>query len=629
MKQDDTNTQYDKTINRLKNTHWIVILLIFSIFVAGLTTFLTNFSTIRDFFTPTENPAPKIRVQYYTVGGHAISLLLVGALDPSLQKHLEGKPIIWQNTVFQELRTLHNTYAQQIMEYSDFSGLDFTKEELEAFKKSTKLIPFSTYGAQQIIDLGKAFSSPEIGDPLKSPDWKISFKKEVPTTEITNDFKNGKIRLTSLIFTKRLSCKNAIIAFDNFNYPVINFLKRNGINNCVDLDFNVTAQYFDDVCDDSHHWIMSLDLPGLSMAIAVVQNISNDAIKIDSITFGKNIVDGIGPLSISKKLPDLKGTVGDGTLLPSDRLIIPLSLRFSDEFTDANHYYYDKTYKTSEIGEKEIDYLIKKYPTVDLMSFTPPPGYINTFSLSTASPTSAAHVIKPTKNKHNAGKDVQPIVLASIPSEWLRSKYGYTPTERILEAGLPYIGTILSPKNAVVNGLSQEIHGIETGGMYVSDFTSGASCPYLFAETTDGTTLPLGKILVGHDTFEKDAVDFRHIPTWPTKIIIKELDPETTYLSSVALICETENGEIFTQQSINNQLQGKVLAAPIKQGEKSTIHFSSLPAGITCKNIFAKVGGYYIPDASSITTRTFSLKWYTLPTTNVNNSPPSKTPFKN
>lgn len=604
MNQPSEKNLYDKTIDRLKNSHWVVTLLILAAILAGISASTTHIKGLIEIFIPNEDPSPKFSVKYYTIGGHAISLLLTGTLEPSLQKQLGGRPIVWKNSVFDELRILHNKYALQSEDYIEFSGAGLTAEQLESLNKTTKLIPFSTHHSFIAPNPETVFDLEQIGDPLKASGWKIAFIKERPVSEITAEINNGEIFLTRLLFSKRIPCRDAAIVFEKLNTPIASLLKENNGSACQDLDFQITAQYYDDECAGEQHWLVSVDMPGLEMSTAIIENISDKPITVKNLLLDVKKTNGIGLLSHSKIAPQVKGTIGDGTLQTKDRLIIPLSLRFSTEFHDTNYNPPLETYQYSEIGADKIDVLIAKHPTVNLMVMTSPP------ETDDAKPeTSDEENIEPNESVTDTPPSLQPITFASMPSELLRTRYGFTPDEN-KNPELPYIGTILTPKTVEINGIKQEIHEIQLGGMYVSDSISGASCPYLFTKNADGGVVPLGKILVGHNQMAKDGVDARHLKSWPSTLLLKEIDPEVTHLRSAALICETTQGEIITRHSINDLQHNNQTATILKQGEEISLNFPPLPEKVVCKSVFARIGGYYIPETQSKSIRQLSLHFY-------------------
>ncbi len=68
----------------------------------------------------------------------------------------------------------------------------------------------------------------------------------------------------------------------------------------------------------------------------------------------------------------------------------------------------------------------------------------------------------------------------------------------------------------------------------VADFAGGyGSCPFAYFETAEGQTLYHGRILVGANSLERGMTDTVAIPPGATKLVIKEIEPEITYLQKI------------------------------------------------------------------------------------------------
>jgi hypothetical protein len=608
MANKDEPTLYDRETKRFKNKPWVVKLIASSILVAGLATLITNIQTIRDAFAPTASSAPKVRVQYYTVGGHAISFLLLGLLDPALQKHLGGKPTVWQNKVYDEARNLHNSFATTVTNDNSLQSADFEPAQLAALSRSAKVMQFTTQRSIEIEE-DTLLNDPKLGNPLTEPAWRVAWIKNRPRSEIIDDLHDGSISIDSLVFSKRLTCKDAIESFERIGVSGSSFLKYVGSQGCAGLTFDVVAHYHGEGCV-SEGWDARIYVPGLSLQLAVVQNISDKAVRIERLEFKATTIKGIGLADGTSPVVVSKGTLGDGTLLPNDRLIIPLSLRFSTEFKNSDFIEPDETYEEADLGSDSVRALATGHSNIELVvsrtGASEPTE--ETESVNVPAPDQFPIDLQPSSSAATAASSASVAsvaVIGSLPGGQLLRRYGFTPNDT--KGEMPFIGTILSPTKMIVDGLAEEVHKIELGGMYISDTLEGGSCPYLFAKSKEGPLLEPRKILVHRDSTAKRGMDSRYVSDWPTTVVVEERDPETTYLHSVSLLCETPSGTVISREPALTTSPFRRGPAVLKRGQSQAIEFEALNPAVQCESVFINVEGYYIPDSGLQPTKNLSL----------------------
>jgi len=96
--QQQKPTLFDRLVGKIKD-HPVGAAVLVGVAIVG---FLGGPQKVAELVAEKEDTPPPVRVQYYSVSGHAISLLLVGKLDSQLSKVLGGKPIVWQNAVYDQ-----------------------------------------------------------------------------------------------------------------------------------------------------------------------------------------------------------------------------------------------------------------------------------------------------------------------------------------------------------------------------------------------------------------------------------------------------------------------------------------------------------------------------------------------
>ena len=511
-----------------------------TLLIAGIAEFLNHIDDIKKFFTHDPDVPPKVRIQYFDVKGYAISYLLQGFLDENLQKSLGGKPVVSKNMVFKQIEKLQSEYGEPPSEPLLSNELD--ESGLSKLPRSTYIMPFSIGRSYDITD-DEFISNVFLGNPLRGADWSVAFNRGLTKNEISSSIKSKKIPVDYITFTKKLSCKE-------LDYPATELLKRIDSENCLGMKFEVTAQY-DQSCSDG--WNGIVNIPGLSLELLILSNISDKPIKIDKIKYSSVNANGSNVFKDSQAAPQ-SDIVGDGTLLPSERLVIPIGLRFSQDSTQEG---ITEVFSQEEIRLNDIQ--INKGQDVNLEVYS---------------------------SNENVRQTVGRIGLGDL-------KERYTKQEHTKNDGLPYIGTKLAIQSIDVDGVSQEVHPIRLGSMYISESVPGASCPYVTLVDKDGSKTSIGKTLVSRDNKSKQGWDVISLKEWPDSIIIEERDAETTYLKDIYLVCEHHNGIVETRKPVNPIKSDSDLK--IDQGKDHAFQFDPLGIDMPCDSISMRINGYYVP----------------------------------
>lgn len=114
-------------------------------------------------------------------------------------------------------------------------------------------------------------------------------------------------------------------------------------------------------------------------------------------------------------------------------------------------------------------------------------------------------------------------------------------------------------------------------------------CPFLYYFNPDGKGEGAWEyqttFLYNLDSPEKKTVQRRKLKKLSNKFVIRELEPETSYIQKLALIAVTNKGEVRLRQ---------VNAKPLitKQGDVIPIEFESLPKNT--KELYIEAEGYYV-----------------------------------
>jgi hypothetical protein len=118
-------------------------------------------------------------------------------------------------------------------------------------------------------------------------------------------------------------------------------------------------------------------------------------------------------------------------------------------------------------------------------------------------------------------------------------------------------------------------------------------CPFLYFYNPEGkgeyaweyqTTF-----LYNIDSKEKETVQRRKLKKLSNQFVIRELEPETSYIKSMALIAKTKKGEVRLKWTNRPHAKEYVVT---NQGDVLSVQFEKLPKGTISLEIEAE--GYYV-----------------------------------
>ncbi|MFC5512059.1 hypothetical protein ACFPOU_13110 [Massilia jejuensis] len=585
--------------------------------IGAVLAFVANFWEDIHKLRPIEDPPPLVRVQRFQVSGDAVSLMLIGKIDGRLKELLGGRPIVWQNGVYRAAKELHSRFAKPLG--SNTFDESFSGEEHKATSPETPLIS-GAVGGLVALDAESTFSL--LGIPSEDKRWKISFIEEMTPNEISAAMAKGTMPAGSVAFSQLLNCGQAAKLLADSDMNEADLYAELAQHKCERIRFPVVATYLDAACGGTG-WSVALFLPKLTMNVLVIQNISGKPAKINRI---------IG-------LDGSTNRVGDGTLLPEDRLIIPTGLHL--EMTNESRELSTPTIPLNKLP-KTIAELSK--PIVFMASEEPQlvPENVE-LSLSTdsenASANSAPPELVPHKNAHESDIAEADDAAQAMPSEsetttsvtkdgpvnenesisqeevteaapsssaspvpGQKAVFSLTPQQITGSYELPSAPSSESEKLTAeyvvsrleVNGITIPVDPISAGGMYISNSFPGGSCPHLYMVADDKLPVYLGKILVGRSSKAHLGSDRRHLRTWPDKITVSEKDPEITYLYGIKVSCELGDGRVVDSPGIPT---AGVLRYPLimHRGEEREFRFDKQIVEEQCSAMYVEVKGYYVP----------------------------------
>ncbi|MGO8092259.1 hypothetical protein [Rhizobium leguminosarum] len=139
-----------------------------------------------------------------------------------------------------------------------------------------------------------------------------------------------------------------------------------------------------------------------------------------------------------------------------------------------------------------------------------------------------------------------------------------------------FFGPAFQLKTLEIDGKIVEVRDPPEFGLVADHMGEYGSCPFAYFETADGKSLYHGRILVGANSVTRSATDTIAIPPGATKLVIKEVEPEITFLHDIT----------FT--SDKNVLRDVSFSRPAKVSPRDQLSIN-IPSG----SISVAITGYY------------------------------------
>lgn len=557
------NSTTSGIIEKIKNHPIIAVLAALGLAIAFLANLMKN---LKD-FEPTADAAPVVRIQRFQVSGDAVSLMLLGKIDDRLKETLGGRPVVWQNDVYRATLDLHRRFARPLGANQISETL--SDPERQSISADTPLIKGAIDQSIR-IDPERAFAL--AGQPVEQQSWQIAFVEEMTAAELPPAILTGALPAPAVQFSKTISCKEAGDLLRAEKAPESRLYAELAKDSCTDMKIPIIARFLDDSCG-GEGWNVELILPRMSMSVLVIQNISGKPIKINKIVGG----DG------SEK------RVGDGSLLPEDRLIIPTSLSL-----DIHQPEPDETLPTIALAklslpDENVEQRIKFNSRAGVEEEAPASDE------NAENQTAEAAQVDSTSEDEGEQSEaavVTPVTEKLTPQfelsvQQIRERYGDARSAATNRTNIvpEYVVAKLE-----VDGMDVSVDPASAGGTYISNSYPGASCPHLYMAVEGKANVSLGKILVGRDSPARMGSNRRHLPSWPDKIIVAEHDPEITYLNGISLTCERADGTVHREAASMAQFP-----VTLNRGEQIPFSFDKPAPVHNCQTIYVEVSGYYIP----------------------------------
>ena len=125
----------------------------------------------------------------------------------------------------------------------------------------------------------------------------------------------------------------------------------------------------------------------------------------------------------------------------------------------------------------------------------------------------------------------------------------------------------------------------------------GASCPYVYTYNRKTMSwINEGVIIYGHSSKDKEAFNYKSLSKFHGQILIKEVDPETSYLNEFRIELYGKDGEKEYLSAIDAKLAlDDDQYIILEEGEEYIVNFEERKYEFEISNVILVSKGYYIP----------------------------------
>ncbi|MEK6334028.1 MAG: hypothetical protein AABM67_03705 [Acidobacteriota bacterium] len=504
---------------------------------------------------------PPFKVEYRVFGGYAIDFLVKGEVDKQWEKILGEQPYIVVNDVFKNLQAIQTGFSEPFRGWyflvnpkrNDRSD-ERVDKELAQRNKNKPLLP-----------LYKDSDFPALVSYIPTRDrflsvfnaenkWNIRFLSSKWTPKVEDIYRTDAFyfwKLAEASDLKELRARdprNQALAF-------YSFVSRNYMPPGFILLAMIVGE---EGCGwGNNFWLVA---PEPQLRVALIENISDRPIRIGSFLFR-----GSDPKRLRTREDD-QSSLKSGPakpenmfplqyLKPREKLLIPLELFLN---------YRDETFPpfANEGGNQDTTELTKS----TVVEF---PIYTQQWS---------GYAFLPVKTS-----DLLRILRSSKDPPALDKDFIYGPSIAIdaLEVdGTNYPFRPLNTSSIVLVGGGGEV----------------GSCPYVYTHSAENDLwVDEGTILYRFKGKMNEATQKKTLSRFDGKIVIKEKDPETSFIDAVSILITTNKGEERLVYPRNKQLRfedGQYMT--LRQGDQVVIEFD-LPKGVAGSKYVLIAKGYYVP----------------------------------
>ncbi|HEX8129957.1 MAG TPA: hypothetical protein VF527_12715 [Pyrinomonadaceae bacterium] len=496
---------------------------------------------------------PPIRISYFTLEGYAVDFLVHNKMNAEWEEKLGGQPFIVPNDVSVALTDLIRRFNE---EPEGLQYLDVENKGKRPVSEPKLDEPFNERlftGSAQGTPLYMTDPTPlirSLEDPRQS--WRVFYSKDEEGTAIE-----------SLIFRKFISRSDLDFCADS---PFKNFYKYI-TREYMPPDFAYANVYFEsEGCGDDDTGIKyagtSFVGRSLGLRVAVVENISKDAISLDSFTVRVNRAERLrnrkeDKAALEAQTAEKQDLFPQKMLNPGEKIVVPTELPLSYKKEDN---FYDSS-SVVPISSKNRGRLVSELQQIDQINF---PIYEKQSAYIVSARTVESILDRP-------GLDFK-----------LNTEYLYGPS--------------FSIESVEVDKVSYPFRQLDPAKIVIRNGAGMGSCPYIYtAAAGDDSWFDEGVILYGVNRKSKEKTVEMELTRFDGRVLIREKDPEDSFLDAAYIKAIFPDGRetiLYPQHRSLRAADGNYLK--LRQGEEIIIDFNP-PPNLNASQYLLGMTGYYVP----------------------------------
>ncbi|WP_417913708.1 hypothetical protein [Candidatus Electronema sp. JM] len=496
------------------------------------------------------NEPPKFRVRYFDVEGYAIDFLMKGIVDEKMEKYLSGQPFIVPNEVFKEMKFLMGKFSTHT-EIPHLIDKDHNYLEVEIKGKYLG-----------IIDLNIDIESDQytLSSIESESDWNFYWTGgQDDKDKYLREIKKRKINAKYFSFWK-FADKKYLNKFtrefsETGSIRLYNFVTEK----YLPPDFSiVNLNYFP--CPTGV-WMINLINRIPVLKVAVIENISKSQIEIGNFFLRKNSNEQLRTreedFAVIEKMNIKKEYLFPLRMLASgEKILIPLDIYF----------------KYNKWNKEFISNLLSKNNIPD--------------EINKIKGTEPVSVIEESNRDDIPG-------IKSIPLRYFKEIINRKRVDTSVDKEFIY-GTSISVEQVAVDGKIYPFRKNDEKSFVLYYSSEVGSCPYAYTYSPEiKQWISEGHILYGKSSKRREGWDSIKLKRFTGKVIIKENDPEVSFIDFLRIRVKTDDGKeevLLPKQSLLRLEDQKYLK--MKQGEQIEVEFDGFQekAGST---FYLESKGYY------------------------------------
>jgi len=541
----------------------------------GLAAILT---AIRENFRP---PAVRpYRLSYRLLKGRAVDLLLEGKIG-RWDKELSGKYFIVRNEVLKTLSELVTKFSEDFVDDKFFRvggprltsrklATEYSRQEKPMFVGDIGAAWLTEYAYDRSLLVGELFTAaPRTVAALinslndSNEQWRFyAFRAEEYPSDI-------------LTF-RRFSKPGDLEAFESDTRQAFySYLTKN----YFPPDFGILELSGEEASPDGceHHarptknlyWTVAFTGPLLRLQVAIIENVSNEPITVGRFILRENQSDRLqNPqevgTALASKMPEKQSLFGPGTLKPGESLVVPIELSLKMEKRDLELALANSRRQVTTKYQADILRHVKAAGGLGSTNIDLPRSTVSAETLESIMRRDRIDFLSTTEYVYGPSVSIESLEI---------NKFGYL------------VRRFDPSKLLIISGF---------------DDTDVGSCPVVYTYAgQEKSWLKEGVVLYGYNSKLKESTDRIALHRFDGRILIKERDPEDSFIDSIHILAIDKDGREITLHPDNIKLlsnDGDYVR--LTQGDHLVVDFK-VPDGFIAQKYVLVASGYYVPFSGS------------------------------